>query len=116
MLLDHGEYGGERILSRDSVEAMTTDQLTPEQKAVSGFYPGYFDTRGWGFGVAIATEPDDVTTVPGRFGWNGGFGTSWVTDPGQDLVAMLLTQRLGFPDVWDLYRDFWTSAYQSLQD
>ncbi len=116
MLLDHGEYGGERILCRDSVEAMTTDQLTPEQKAVSGFYPGFFDTRGWGFGVAIATEPDDVTAVPGRFGWNGGFGTSWVTDPGQDLVAMLLTQRLGFPDVWDLYRDFWTSAYQSLQD
>jgi len=116
MLLDHGEYGGERILSRDSVEAMTTDQLTPEQKAVSGFYPGYFDTRGWGFGVAIATEPDDVTTVPGRFGWNGGFGTSWVTDPRQDLVAMLLTQRLGFPDVWDLYRGFWTSAYQSLED
>src|SRR6266545_1942607 len=111
-----GEYGGERILSRDSVEAMTTDQLTPEQKAVSGFYPGYFDTRGWGFGVAIATEPDDVTTVPGRFGWNGGFGTSWVTDPRQDLVAMLLTQRLGFPDVWDLYRGFWTSAYQSLED
>ena len=35
MLLDEGKHGGERILSRPSVEVMTTDQLTPEQKAAS---------------------------------------------------------------------------------
>jgi CubicO group peptidase (beta-lactamase class C family) len=33
MMLDKGKYGSERILSRPSVELMTTDQITPEQKA-----------------------------------------------------------------------------------
>jgi hypothetical protein len=44
MMLKTGKRGNERILSRLSVETMTTDQLTPEQKAVSGFW----DNRGWG--------------------------------------------------------------------
>jgi CubicO group peptidase (beta-lactamase class C family) len=35
MMLDKGKHGNERVLSRPSVEAMTTDQLTPEQKAAS---------------------------------------------------------------------------------
>lgn len=41
-------FGGAPILSRPSVETMTSDQLTPEQKAVSGFLPDDFDARGWG--------------------------------------------------------------------
>ena len=32
MLMDNGRHGKTRILSRPSVELMTTDQLTPEQK------------------------------------------------------------------------------------
>ena len=36
MMLNKGKHGRERILSRPSVELMTTDQITPEQKAVSG--------------------------------------------------------------------------------
>jgi hypothetical protein len=46
MMLNKGKHDSERGLSRPSVETITTDQLTPEQKAVSGFFPGYFDTRG----------------------------------------------------------------------
>src|SRR5712692_9019903 len=37
MLMDGGKREGARIMSRPSVELMTTDQLTPEQKARSGF-------------------------------------------------------------------------------
>jgi CubicO group peptidase (beta-lactamase class C family) len=39
MMLNQGRYGGGRILSRPSVEVMTTDHLTPAQKAVSGLVP-----------------------------------------------------------------------------
>jgi hypothetical protein len=35
---------------------MTSDHLTPAQKAVSGFWPGYFDTMGWGFGMSVRTR------------------------------------------------------------
>jgi CubicO group peptidase (beta-lactamase class C family) len=30
----------------------------------------------------------------GAFGWNGGFGTSWLVDPVGDLAVIVLTQRL----------------------
>ncbi len=116
MLLRWGRHGSERLLSRPSVETMTTDQLTPEQKAASSFSPGYFDSHGWGFGVSVVTRRDDVAAVPGRFGWDGGLGTSWSSDPGEDMVAILMTQRAGFLLSSGIYLDFWTSAYQAIDD
>jgi CubicO group peptidase (beta-lactamase class C family) len=116
MMLNRGKHGSERLLSRLSVETMTTDQLTPEQKAVSHFFPGFWDSRGWGFGVSVVTRCDDVAAVPGRFGWDGGYGTSWSSDPREDMVAILMTQRAGFPLSSGVYLDFWTSAYQAIDD
>ncbi len=117
MLLNKGKHGGTRLLSRPSVEAMTTDQLTPEQKAVSGLVPGYFDGHGWGFGVSIVTRRDDVATAPGCFGWFGGLGTSWYSDPTEEMVTILLTQRAWTsPRPPDICRDFWTLAYQAIDD
>jgi CubicO group peptidase (beta-lactamase class C family) len=116
MMLNNGRHGSERILSRHSIETMTTDHLTPEQKAGSGFLPGYWDSRGWGFGVSVVTRRDDVSAVPGRYGWDGGLGTSWSSDPAEDLVAILMTQRMGFPLLSGTYLDFWTSAYQAIDD
>jgi CubicO group peptidase (beta-lactamase class C family) len=117
MMLNKGKHGNERILSRLSVELMTTDHITTEQKAVSSFFPGFWDNRGWGFGVSVITRRDDVAEVPGRFGWDGGYGTSWYSDPKEDMVAILMTQR-----VWDspkaptVLLDFWTSVYQTIDD
>lgn len=64
--------------------------------------------------VAVVTRRDDLASVPGRFGWDGGYGTSWYADPSEDLVAILMTQCVGFPSRIDL--DFWTSVYQALDD
>jgi CubicO group peptidase (beta-lactamase class C family) len=117
MMLNKGKHGSERVLSRPSVETMTTDQLTPEQKAVSGLIPGSFDSHGWGFGVSIVTRRDDLAATPGRFGWDGGLGTSWYSDPTEDIVAILMTQRAwDSPSPPDVYLDFWTSAYQAIDD
>lgn len=115
MMPDKGRHGRERILSRLSVEAMTTDQLTPEQKAGAGVF--LEDGRGWGFGVSIVTRRDDVSAVPGRFGWDGGYGTSWATDPKEEMVGILMTQRLmDSPSPSGVFRDFWTSAYHAIDD
>lgn len=117
MMLDNGTYGSERLLSRPSVELMTTDQISPEQKSVSVFFPGFWESRGWGFGVSIVTKRDDVAAVPGRYGWDGGYGTSWYVDPTEGLIGILMTQRMwdatGAPSV---HPDFWTSAYQAIAD
>ena len=117
MLLNKGKHGDLRILSRPSVEAMTSDQLTAAQKAVSGLVPGYFDTHGWGLGVSVVTKREDVTGSVGRFGWDGGLGTSWYADPHEGLVGILMTQRAWTSPVPPLVcQDFWTSAYQAIDD
>jgi CubicO group peptidase (beta-lactamase class C family) len=46
MMLNQGRLDNERILSRLSVELMTTDHITAEQKAASPFFPGFWDNRG----------------------------------------------------------------------
>jgi CubicO group peptidase (beta-lactamase class C family) len=118
MMLNQGRYGNERILSRPSVALMTTDQITPAQKAASAseFFPEFWESNGWGFGVAIKTRRDDLAS-PGRYGWEGGYGTSWWVDPAEELIGVLMTQRL-----WDAsgppraVLDFWTAAYQAIAD
>jgi CubicO group peptidase (beta-lactamase class C family) len=116
MLRCGGRLGSQRLLSRPAVEAMTTDQLPAGVKAVSGFSPEWFETRGWGFGVSVNTGKDSLESNPGRYGWDGGMGTSWYTDPVEDLTAILLTQRGQFPLASPVYLDFWTSVYQALAD
>ncbi len=96
---------------------MTTDHLTPVQKAASGLVPGYFDGQGWGFGVAVVTRREDVTAPVGSYGWDGGLGTSWRSDPGEDMVTILLTQASWTSPVPPrVSRDFWTAAYQAIDD
>jgi CubicO group peptidase (beta-lactamase class C family) len=117
MMLDVGQHGSTRVLSRPSVEVMTTDHLTPEQKAASGLAPGFFDSHGWGFGVSVVTRRDDVAAVPGRFGWDGGLGTSWYSDPQEEMVTILMTQRAwASPSPPDICLDFWTLAYQAIDN
>jgi CubicO group peptidase (beta-lactamase class C family) len=117
MMLNRGAYGTERILSRPSVEIMTTDQLTPEQKAASPFFENFWDSRGWGLGVSIVTRRDDVAGGPGRFGWDGAFSTSFYVDPREDMVGILMAQcRPGSLRLPPVVLDFWTSAYQAIDD
>src|SRR6266852_9498046 len=115
MMLSQGKHGNERILSRLSVELMTTDQLTPEQKAASSLISGFLDGHGWGFGVSVVTRRDDIAAVPGRYGWDGGLGTSWYSDPREEMVIILMTQcAWTSPSPPNVY--FWTLAYQAIDD
>jgi CubicO group peptidase (beta-lactamase class C family) len=94
---------------------MTADHLTPAQKADAGVFLG--DSRGWGFGVAVVTRRDDVAGSVGRFGWDGGLGTSSSSDPQEDVVGILMTQAAWTsPSPPGVYLDFWTSAYQAIDD
>jgi CubicO group peptidase (beta-lactamase class C family) len=115
MMLGKGRYGGRRILSRPSVELMTTDQLSEEQKAENFVFFG--GASGWGLGVNVVTRRNDLSAVPGRFGWNGGTGTSFYVDPAEELIGILLTQReMTSPVPPPVFRDFWTCAYSAIED
>src|SRR5256712_231465 len=69
LLLNEGVHEDKRLLSERSVRLMTTNHLTPEQMAGGGAVLG---GQGWGFCMAVATAPDEVSTEVGRYGWNGG--------------------------------------------
>ena len=86
---------------------MTTDQLTPEQKARGGLGLDFFTGQSWSFCQAVQDS--------GAFGWDGGFGTSWLVDPGRDLVVIVLTQRMfDSPGLPELHRDIQAAAYAAL--
>ena len=77
--------GGDPVLTPETVNEMTRDQLSPEQR--SNVWPGFdlLDGRGWGYGVSILDD--------GQYGWDGGLGTAWANVPSKDLVVVVLTQR-----------------------
>ena len=115
MLLNKGLHGRERILSRPAVELMTSDQLTPGQKQGAELFFGH--GASWGMGGAVVTRRTDLFTTPGRYGWDGGYGTSAHMDPAEDMVGVLMTQRMmESPVPPKVFRDFWTSAYQAIDD
>lgn len=84
MLLD----GGGGLLTPSSVIAMTTDQLTPEQRAGPSAAT-FLDSGGWGYGVGVTQSP-----AGRRYGWGGGLGTLWYSWPEHDLAAVLISQVL----------------------
>jgi CubicO group peptidase (beta-lactamase class C family) len=108
MLLAGGRSpSGERVLSAQLVRAMTSDQLTPGQKAGGGLGPGFFDGRSWGFCQAVYDS--------GAYGWDGGFGTSWLVDPARELAVIVLTQRMfESPATPQLHRDIRSAVYAAI--
>ncbi len=117
MLLQGGEHGPRRILSKQSVDAMTREQLTKDQHPAVPLVPGYFDDHGWGFGMSVLTRGDALTSAPGRYGWDGGMGTSWFNDPHDEFAAVLLTNRMwSSPNPPDICREFWKLAYAAVRD
>ena len=99
--------GGTPVLPADAVRAMTTDQLTPAQKAHGGLGHDFFAGRSWGICQAVLDS--------GAYGWDGGLGSSWLVDPNHDLVVIVLTQRLfESPEAPEVHRDIQAAAYAAL--
>ncbi len=99
--------GGAPVLSRDAVHEMTSDQLTDEQKARGGLGRDFFAGRSWGLCQAVYDD--------GAFGWDGGFGSSWLVDPARDLTVIVLTQRaFETSNLPQAHRDIQAAAYASL--
>jgi CubicO group peptidase (beta-lactamase class C family) len=113
MMLYKGKHEGVRVLSRPSVEMMTTDQLTLGQKTASGMFTGPF---GWGFGLSVVLRRDFPMGI-GTFGWSGGMGTCWYTDPSEEMTTILMTQTAWTsPQPPNVCLDFWALAYSAIDD
>ena len=68
-------------------------------------------------GLCVIARRYELGRGPGCFGWDGTFGTSLWIDPTEDMVGVLMSQRV--PDTMNMpliVGDFWTSVYQSIED
>ncbi|HEY6414783.1 MAG TPA: serine hydrolase, partial [Acidimicrobiales bacterium] len=111
MLLGGGSVDGRRLLSPASVRQMTTNHLTPEQRAGGDLF---LEGQGWGFGGTVDIDPVDPWNVPGRYGWVGGTGTAAHIIPATNEVTILLTQLAAEgPTAPELMREFWRYAAES---
>ena len=93
MLMNGGELDGVRILSRKTVEYMTSDHIG----TVRG--PTYIPGAGYGFGLGFAVRlADGLATTPGSAGdynWGGLGGTYFWVDPKEKLIAIWMMQAPG---------------------
>jgi CubicO group peptidase (beta-lactamase class C family) len=91
MLLNGGEFFGNRLLRPESVEMMSSNQVGEL------FTRGKKGQKGMGFGytVAVTLDPDVVANHRGKgaFGWGGAGGTMSWTDPENELVAVIMLQQ-----------------------
>ena len=106
MMLEDGKVNGKRLLSRKSVELMTSDQLGkigPDQ----GF--------GLGFGVEGVKGPLSELGSVGSYDWGGFFYTSFVVDPKEQMIVIFMAQLHPTGDI-DIDKKVKTLAYQAIND
>jgi CubicO group peptidase (beta-lactamase class C family) len=110
MLARGGELDGVRLLRRDTVTRMTSNQCAGLDLWIKAHGDGF----GFGFGVVTDAAKDAGLGSPGTFSWGGFYNTYFFVDPREQLVGIVLTQL--YP--WDhlkLWDDFRKLAYASLQ-
>lgn len=93
MLLNRGARGHVRVLSRKTVEYMTSNQLSLGLRLSNAGPPDY----GFGLGVAVRTTPGVVRLMGsvGDFTWGGASGTNWWVDPHEDLAVVWMAYSPG---------------------
>ena len=97
MLLGRGELDGVRVLSRKTVEFMTSDHLGPEVDL--GKLNDYPNIRGYGFGLGVAVRRSagrgGMPGTAGEFHWAGSTGTYFWVDPSEELVTVFMAHAPG---------------------
>ena len=99
MLLNKGALDTTRILSRKTVEYMTSNQLgaNVDVSRLHEFPVEHMDGFGFGLGVAVRTQPGvaGVPGTPGEFMWSGAQGTMFWVDPKEEMVVVFLANTPG---------------------
>jgi CubicO group peptidase (beta-lactamase class C family) len=107
MLLNKGEYNGKRLLSRRTVELITTNQI-------GDLYVGY-DKFGLGFEITTERGQTVFGISQGSFQWGGYFGTTYWADPKERIVGLFFVNQ--FPITHgEIQNKFKAMVYQALDD
>lgn len=108
MTLNGGEFDGNRILSRKTIELMTSNHL-----ADIPFRSG----QGFGLGFSVVTDLGTRGSLgsKGEYGWGGAYHSTYWVDPVEDLVVVYLTQIIPATGLDD-YAKLRSGIYQAIID
>ena len=80
---------------------MTSNHLTPEQRATARMFglPIFAAGHGYGMGVAVVLEPEKADPMRcrggvGTIGWPGAYGGWWQADPNDRSVLIFLSHNM----------------------
>ena len=108
MLLNNGVYNGKRILSRNTIRMMTTNQI-------GDLTLGHGNTFGLGFEIVTKKGSAFSPRPEGSYSWGGMFSSSYWIDPKEKIVAQLFLQL--YPNSHgDIHEKFKVLTYQALND
>ena len=107
MMLNKGEYNGNRLLARRTVELMTTNQI--------GDLNVGWDKFGLGFEITTVKGQAVLGISEGSFSWGGYFATTYWADPKERLVCLLFMQQ-GPLSHNEIQNKFKAMVYQALAD
>ena len=112
MLLNGGELDGVRILSRKTVELMTSDHLGDMPRA-SLLPTGY----GFGFTMAVSHGAGKTGVIgsEGEYFWGGAAGTRIWIDPKEQMIGIFMIQILPHTNL-TYGSQFRQLAYQAISD
>ncbi len=67
----------------------------------------YWPGKTISYGFEILTEANELLgQLPGRYSWFGAFQTFFYVDPQRDLIAILMSQVMFSPLVFEFFADF----------
>jgi CubicO group peptidase (beta-lactamase class C family) len=114
MLLRGGELDGVRLLGPRTVGLMSMNQLP--QGVKPAWWGGKNGGNGYGFTMSVTTDVAETTGYGsvGDFGWDGAALTFFRIDPKEDLVVLVMTQRM--PTDLEIQVKVKTLVYQALVD
>jgi CubicO group peptidase (beta-lactamase class C family) len=119
MLLGKGTLGDTRIVSRKTIDLMTTNHL-PDGQSLSDMSRSLFSeaqNAGTGFGLGFAVTEDVARSmVPGskgEFYWGGMYSTAFFVDPAEELAMVFMTQ-LQPSSSYPIRRELKTLIYSAL--
>ena len=122
MLANRGELDGVRLLGRKTVELMTINHLPGDQELSQLALGGMFTETpyagvgfGLGFSVMLSPARGQILGTPGEYAWGGAASTAFWIDPGEDLVAIFMTQLMP-SSTYPLRRELRVLTYAALVD
>ena len=89
MMLQDGEYEGQQLLKRSTVQLMTSNQIDTISLGKDKF--------GLGFEISTAANEKETGISEGSFSWGGYFGTTYWADPKLNLIGELFLQESALP-------------------